>query len=191
MEGDPAWDWNPKWKQRCQKREISSGSVAVKNPTIRGVFSVQQLLSTPAAVWCLQNVHTQLLLGRQGKSWPAMNVPLRHCGESAGCPAVPSSLTVWSLAVMFLPLVLVLQLFCFAISCVAVKAALACADSVIKYDPSHIMPTVHYALSKTLSSLHFFSFTCFSEMSVSFPWWQWVQQIEGWALGFRNSFLLE
>lgn len=48
MEGYPEWDWNPKWKQKCQKREFSSGSVAAENPMIGHIFSVQQLLSIPA-----------------------------------------------------------------------------------------------------------------------------------------------
>lgn len=36
--------------KRGQKREFSSRSMATENPMIGNVFSVQQLLSTPAAM---------------------------------------------------------------------------------------------------------------------------------------------
>lgn len=163
----------PQWKQRCQKREFSSGSMAAENPMIGNVFSVQQLLSILPAMGCFQNVHTQLLLGRLGRAgqqWTCLPATVKRV------LAAQQSLLLWPCEAWLSCFCLCFWLCNYFVSCVAVKAALACAESVIKYDPPHIVPTVHHALCKTLSSWHFFTFTCFSETSVSFPWLQGVQQ---------------
>lgn len=176
MEEDPEWDWNPKWKQRCLKREFSSGSMAAENPMIGNVFSVQLLFSIAPAMGCFQNVLTQLLLGSWGELANNGHASQPLWGE-CWLPNRPFSSEHVKLGCHVFAFIFgyaIILLGCNVLCCC--KATLGCAESVIKYDPSHIVPTVHHALSKTLSSWHFFTFTFFSETSVSFPWLQRVQQ---------------
>lgn len=86
--------------------------MATESPTRKDVASVWQLLIIPATAQGLQHLHRTAAPGRAGEEPTDIGCSSQPWQEQAGCPIVPSPLTMQRLAAMFLPLFLPMQLFC-------------------------------------------------------------------------------